>query len=253
MLRVSSARELRAMPRARRLLADDAELLTATSARLILHDLDSPLDTHQGCPIPQRWSSHRSWPPLPRPAPASRPSNEAPEHSLHTEVTPPPSPDQPQSEPLEEISRDAPPLRGLVGHEGTAVWSVVVVMRCTTLKASDEKLGKLLDYYAGLAEDRGRPGRLSRGPVDYYLDPDEPPGQWWGPGAARSGSTARSLANNCESCSMAATKRPGRSSAGSSGRSRRGGAPPRPRQPAGRPPLPARDTRTRCHDRWRNR
>ncbi len=55
-------------------------------------------------------------------------------------------------------------------------------MRCKTLKASEEKLGKLLDYYAGLAEDRERPGRLSRGPVDYYLDPDEPPGQWWGSG-----------------------------------------------------------------------
>ncbi|MCB1248443.1 MAG: hypothetical protein KDB36_03485, partial [Acidimicrobiales bacterium] len=55
-------------------------------------------------------------------------------------------------------------------------------MRCTTLQASNDKLGKLLDYYAGLAEDRERPDRLSRGPVDYYLDPDEPPGRWWGSG-----------------------------------------------------------------------
>ena len=55
-------------------------------------------------------------------------------------------------------------------------------MRCTTLQASNDKLGKLLDYYAGLAEDRERPGRLSRGPVDYYLDPEEPPGRWWGSG-----------------------------------------------------------------------
>ena len=23
---------------------------------------------------------------------------------------------------------------------------------------------------------------LGRGPVDYYLDPDEPPGRWWGRG-----------------------------------------------------------------------
>ena len=55
-------------------------------------------------------------------------------------------------------------------------------MRCTTLKASDDGLGKLLDYYAGLAEDRERPGGPGRGPVDYYLDPDEPPGRWWGSG-----------------------------------------------------------------------
>lgn len=55
------------------------------------------------------------------------------------------------------------------------------VMRVTTLKASAERLGGLLSYYAGLAEDRQRPGP-GRGPVDYYLDPDEPPGRWWGKG-----------------------------------------------------------------------
>lgn len=60
---------------------------------------------------------------------------------------------------------------------------VVVVMRVTTLKATADKLPALLAYYAGLAEDRERPGR-SRGPVDYYLDPDEPPGRWWGRGRA---------------------------------------------------------------------
>lgn len=60
---------------------------------------------------------------------------------------------------------------------------VVVVMRVTTLKATAEKLAGLLAYYAGLAEDRERPGR-GRGPVDYYLDPDEPPGRWWGQGRA---------------------------------------------------------------------
>ncbi|HWJ64832.1 MAG TPA: MobF family relaxase [Acidimicrobiales bacterium] len=51
----------------------------------------------------------------------------------------------------------------------------------TTLKASSDKLVALIDYYAGLAEDRARPG-LGRGPVDYYLDPDEPAGRWWGSG-----------------------------------------------------------------------
>lgn len=57
---------------------------------------------------------------------------------------------------------------------------VVVVMRVTTLKATAAKLPGLLAYYAGLAEDR-EPGP-GRGPVDYYLDPDEPPGRWRGGG-----------------------------------------------------------------------
>jgi conjugative relaxase-like TrwC/TraI family protein len=60
---------------------------------------------------------------------------------------------------------------------------VVVVMRVTTLKATADRLSGLLAYYAGLAEDRGRPGP-GRGPVDYYLDPDEPAGRWWGRGRA---------------------------------------------------------------------
>ena len=51
----------------------------------------------------------------------------------------------------------------------------VVVMRVTTLKASAGRLGGLLAYYAGLAEDRGHDGP-GRGPVDYYLDPDEAAG-----------------------------------------------------------------------------
>lgn len=50
------------------------------------------------------------------------------------------------------------------------MWSVVVVMRCKTLKATADRLRKLLDYYAGLAEDRERPGRLSRGPVEVLLE-----------------------------------------------------------------------------------
>lgn len=63
---------------------------------------------------------------------------------------------------------------------------VVVVMRVTTLKVPAAKVGRLLAYYAGLAEDRERPGP-ARGPVDYYLDPDEPPGRWWGDGCAALG------------------------------------------------------------------
>ena len=54
-------------------------------------------------------------------------------------------------------------------------------MRVTTLKAAKARLGGLLAYYAGLAEDRSRSGP-ARGPVDYYLDPNEPPGRSWGRG-----------------------------------------------------------------------
>lgn len=64
---------------------------------------------------------------------------------------------------------------------GRSPRTVAIVMRVTTLKASADRLGGLLAYYAGLAEDREQPGS-ARGPVDYYLDPDEPPGRWWGIG-----------------------------------------------------------------------
>lgn len=78
------------------------------------------------------------------------------------------------------------PLRGLVGHGATdeciRPGGNVLVMRATTLKASSDRLGGVLAYYAGLAEDRTRVGGRARGPVDYYLDPDEPPGRWWGQG-----------------------------------------------------------------------
>ncbi|MCZ7537462.1 MAG: relaxase domain-containing protein [Acidimicrobiia bacterium] len=60
------------------------------------------------------------------------------------------------------------------------------MMRVTTLKATAAKLPGLLAYYAGLAEDRGQPG-VGCGPVDYYLDPDEPPGRWRGAGRAALG------------------------------------------------------------------
>ncbi|HEX7131361.1 MAG TPA: MobF family relaxase [Iamia sp.] len=52
----------------------------------------------------------------------------------------------------------------------------------TTLKAGAGGVAGLLEYYAGLAEDRARQRQPSRGPVEYYLDPDEPPGRWWGQG-----------------------------------------------------------------------
>lgn len=61
------------------------------------------------------------------------------------------------------------------------------MMRVTTLKASAGGLANLLGYYCGLAE-RPAPGRQpGRGPVDYYLDPDEPAGRWWGRGCGALG------------------------------------------------------------------
>lgn len=58
---------------------------------------------------------------------------------------------------------------------------VVVVMRVTTLKATAAKLPGLLAYYAA-ARGGPRAAGPGRGPVDYYLDPDEPPGRWRGRG-----------------------------------------------------------------------
>ncbi len=56
------------------------------------------------------------------------------------------------------------------------------MLRVTTLKGAGTSAAQLIDYYAGLAEDQQRRDGRSRGPVDYYLDPDEPPGRWWGQG-----------------------------------------------------------------------
>lgn len=58
------------------------------------------------------------------------------------------------------------------------------MMRVTTLKAGDGGPGAIVGYYAGLAADQLRRYGLSRGPVDDYLDPNEPPGRWWGEGCA---------------------------------------------------------------------
>lgn len=60
-------------------------------------------------------------------------------------------------------------------------------MRATTLKASPAALGGLLAYYAGLADDQACRDGVARGPIDYYLNPAEPPGRWWGQGCAALG------------------------------------------------------------------
>jgi conjugative relaxase-like TrwC/TraI family protein len=60
-----------------------------------------------------------------------------------------------------------------------------MVARVTTLKASSDKLGALVDYYAGLAEPTSH--AATRRLADYYLDPDEPAGRWAGTGRAELG------------------------------------------------------------------
>src|SRR4051812_822280 len=82
---------------------------------------------------------------------------------------------------------------GLVGYrtstppsptgECIAPGGIVPVVPVTTSKAAGGAAGGMVAYYSGLARDhRVRDGQ-ARGPVDYYLDRDEPPGRWWGRGA----------------------------------------------------------------------
>ncbi len=58
-----------------------------------------------------------------------------------------------------------------------------MVARVVTIQAAGDRVGQVLGYYAGLAADQldGGGGR-ARGPVNYYLDRNEPPGRWWGTG-----------------------------------------------------------------------
>ncbi|MGH9290206.1 MAG: MobF family relaxase [Acidimicrobiales bacterium] len=60
-------------------------------------------------------------------------------------------------------------------------------MRAVTLKAASDAVAHLIGYYAGLARYQLRRDGVARGPVDYYLDPAEPPGSWWGSGCAAVG------------------------------------------------------------------
>ena len=55
-------------------------------------------------------------------------------------------------------------------------------MRVTTLKVGPGGVGALVRYYDGHARDQLARDGTSRGPVDYYVDADEPPGRWWGSG-----------------------------------------------------------------------
>jgi len=61
------------------------------------------------------------------------------------------------------------------------------MMRVTTLKAGVDGPGLMVEYYTALARDHQRVDAPRRGPIDYYLDPNEPPGRWWGTGRAALG------------------------------------------------------------------
>lgn len=60
-------------------------------------------------------------------------------------------------------------------------------MRVTTIKAAGHGVEAMVAYYAGLAADQAKRDGACRGPVDYYLAEDEPPGRWWGEGTAALG------------------------------------------------------------------
>lgn len=60
-------------------------------------------------------------------------------------------------------------------------------MRVTTIKAGAHDVETMVAYYAGLAADQAKRDGACRGPVDYYLAEDEPPGRWWGEGTAALG------------------------------------------------------------------
>ena len=60
-------------------------------------------------------------------------------------------------------------------------------MRAVTLKAAAAGVAQLVAYYEGLARDQLDRDGPGRGPVDYYLDPDEPPGRWCGFGCREVG------------------------------------------------------------------
>jgi TrwC relaxase len=73
------------------------------------------------------------------------------------------------------------------------------VMRAVTLKAAGHAVAQLIGYYAGLARDQQRRDGAARGPVDYYLDPSEPPGRWWGSGCAAVGLDGEVLSEQLQS------------------------------------------------------
>jgi hypothetical protein len=83
------------------------------------------------------------------------------------------------------------------------------VMRAVTLKAVGDGVAQLIGYYAGLARDRLRRDGVARGPVDYYLDPAEPPGRWGARACRPWAWTAKSCPSSCSRCGRAVIRPPG--------------------------------------------
>lgn len=114
------------------------------------------------------------------------------------------------------FTRDFDRRSGLVLHraqsrtdECITPGGMPAVMRATTLKASSAGLASLLAYYAGLADEQARRDGLARGPIDYYLDPAEPAGRWWGHGCAALGLDGQVGAEQLEALLVARHPRTG--------------------------------------------
>ena len=60
-------------------------------------------------------------------------------------------------------------------------------MRAVTLKAAGAGVAQLVAYYESLAREQRNRDAPGRGPADYYVDPSEPPGRWWGSGCGAVG------------------------------------------------------------------
>ena len=71
-------------------------------------------------------------------------------------------------------------------------------MRVTTIKARGHGVEAMVAYYAGLAADQASRDGACRGPVDYYLAEDEPPGPLWGEAAAALGLGAEAAPDELE-------------------------------------------------------
>jgi hypothetical protein len=54
------------------------------------------------------------------------------------------------------------------------------MMRVTTLKVAPDGSAGPVAYYTGLVHDQERRDGAARGPLDYCLDRDEPPGRGLG-------------------------------------------------------------------------
>jgi hypothetical protein len=126
-------------------------------------------------------------------------------------------------------------------------------MRAVTLKAAGDGVAQLIGYYAGLARDRLRRDGVARGPVDYYLDPAEPPGRWGGSGLSAVGLDGEVLPEQLQSLLEGRHPATGATLGRRFGTGRPGGSTPRSRRPS-RCPCCGRSAPTPgCTPRWPRR